>query len=142
MGRGNYCPPRDICDAGYEMVYIPIEHFDDDKDMEYYYEGFYNSLKEYIIDLLPKCFKWLSYETRYNSEGVQLGLSNSYEVYLADNEWSYALVIYNIPSIDDRILGFANINLKRTAKKLFDKLNESYDLYVRCGPWTSGKYNA
>jgi hypothetical protein len=59
-----------------------------------------------------------------------------FRVVLADNEWSTAVAL--LPQ--DGAPAFAEFQLRQVASTLFNRLNNSYELYFRAGPWTSGKF--
>jgi len=138
-GVGNFIP-----NTLRENDFIYIEYPENMEDYEYDIE--YENLIENIIEILPKSFyidnrPLNKYDTlqsyNHNFGGVLLASNDLYEVGLYDNTWSIALVI----ATKENAPAFADANLSKVSKKIFDKLNENgLSLHIRNGPWMSSPY--
>jgi hypothetical protein len=140
MGAGNYLPYYD----NYQMVYVDHPDLDwSDEDLaQDDWQQWNQELKLNIEHLLPKSFWEVS---KRGEHGLSIEHQN-HLLYagLADNQNSTALVIARRDDINDQwgnLEGLADRHLLPVANKLFNGLKSlGYQLYVRCGPWMSGRY--
>jgi hypothetical protein len=135
MGRGNWFPGHDlrVC----EVVYVEIRSLDEDLDM-FAYQDF----RAYLTECLSESFdcKPSPAEVRYRFDGLGrddgcVAFNGLFGIFLdcqgdSDHQGLGILVRSDAPA-------FAQSRLRGFATKLFDKLQERYDLYVRCCAWTS-----
>lgn len=102
---------------------------------------------DFIADLsrhLPDSFYAVDRTERGYYDYERIVLQNGlFEIRLADNEWSLAVIV-TIRHDDYHPTGhpkFAEFWLSKVASKFFDSLKrEGYRVYVRSGAWTSSPY--
>ncbi|HMX98812.1 MAG TPA: hypothetical protein PKC44_03410 [Agitococcus sp.] len=135
MGIGNYLL------VGAESVYIDKEqvygeNYWLEEDYEFDSKFLFEDLIYHIREALPSSFHdtarcWLDRERQIIAE------SGMFRVSIVDWDIYFSL---NIEIIDDiQIASLAKYHLNKTANRIFDKLNQIYDLRVRDTAWTSGK---
>jgi hypothetical protein len=138
MGRGNFLPSSLEGEIGYEMIYIPIPETQeyDGVFMEVGYDDFKEQLEIDILEALPKSFKAVQ---KWIGERYIVAQNGVTDVYLADNQWSLALVIH--PRFCDYFPNHRYLAIRHLSpiyKRIVEKLKEyNYELSVRTSAWTS-----
>lgn len=133
MGRGNYLPNTH---KPYKMVYIKYPDSAYLDDIEYDMGMWYEDLKANIILSLPKSFKAPRNKKWGIDDNIIIAENGLYDVLLADNEHSIALVLM----VNDNELSFAGSKMDSIFDKLLYKLWEMYSLSFRSTAWTSSEY--
>lgn len=138
MGRGNFLPSNLEGEIGYEMIYISIPEPDSEYTCEIECEDFVQMLEEEILNVLPKSY---FPEQRYVGDRYVIAQNDVTSIYLADNQYSLALVIH--PRFSDyfpthRFLAVRH--LEGTMNKIKTRLKElNYQLSIRTSSWTSAQ---
>ena len=147
MGRGNFSPRTN---QPFRMVYVTLNN-DSDLDSDFSNEFEYENFKECLLSLLPSSFydgltkiqDWhasgfctLKRPTDWGNCALLLSANRLFDLGIADDEHSVAVFLV----VRDDAPAFAASKLDAAADKLFDKLNEYYELRVRAGAWCSGPY--
>ncbi len=140
MGQGNFLPSSLEGEIGYKMVYIPMPEPQgiDDEDYPAIHDEYLDQLMEDILEALPKSFEpvqdWIGGRYVLAQNGVT-------DIYLADNIWSYALVIH--PRFCDYFPNHRYLAVRHLSpiyKRIVEKLKEyHYELSVRTSSWTSAQ---
>lgn len=144
MGAGNYLPHVEC----YEMVYVDTPSIVEDENankenfQQEDYEFWYLDLKATILEILPPSFYKPTQREWVDRNTISIARNQLIDVCLADNGWSTAVVIRARENEDwmETHSPLAPLHVQLLAKRLFNRLNEMYDLSIRCGPWTSGKF--
>ena len=134
MGTGNYYL------VGAESVYIDMEDVYGkeywEADLSHYFDDDFDNFISIIIDNLPSSFQqtercWL------DNERQLIAQSGMYNVSIVDWESYFSL---NIEVIDDiKCSPLAEYHLPTIAERIFDNLNQIYNLRERDTSWTSSK---
>jgi hypothetical protein len=132
MGTGNYYL------VGAESVYIDMEDVYGkeywEADLSHYFDDDFDNFISIIIDNLPSSFQQT--ERCWLDRGRQLiAVSGMYLVSIVEWEGYISLNIEVIENI--RCSPLAKYHLHTTANRIFDKLNQIYNLRVRDTSWTS-----
>jgi len=138
MGRGNWCPPEygqyDSNVVERNWVYVDYLNLAEEED-EFLCNIAFEDFKTNLFSLLPKSFKRVEndWPNKYSSVFARNGL---FDLILGDNESMISVCL--ISRVDSP--AFAHSLVNKEADKLFDKLFDLYELYVRTSAWTIELY--
>ena len=137
MGAGNYTVSRYAAQAGLGLFYVDDPDLDDDADFEF--ECWHQDLEEDILDLLPPSFH--KEKNKYREDGRVIASNQLIDVIMADNQCNRAVAIIAKEQDGwDDYSALAGRHIDNLEKRLINGLLElPYELYARCGPWTSAK---
>lgn len=119
---GNYLPTKVIQSNGYRMVYVPGVSNDTPRAQE--------QLVRRLLTLMPASFDTVLKKKKYHwddEEVLVLGESQSYALFVSDDGDKTAVVVAVRPGLPS----YARNKLNTVADRIFEALNDDYELTVR-----------
>lgn len=143
MGAGNWIPSlyrnKDRELPAYEMVYVENESiYGDEVDPDlrpFLFQDFLDTLARILPGSFERAEYWVSDDGWIS--GMHVFAENGL-FYLVMQEHDDYVALALIPKHVNQNLAESKLDL--TAKKMFDKLADHYELSVRTSAWTTAKY--